>query len=123
MWKRSLDAVGLKIEFEIATWPELLKRSRAGTLMMWGYSWQAGSPDGGFFLSIAYGPNASEANDPRFALPAFDRVFGCRQHGFANVQAMQLNLPFRGDLEFGRLHAAIRLLLPILASRHPSLKR
>jgi ABC-type transport system substrate-binding protein len=43
--------------------------------MMWGYAWQAGSPDGGFFLGIAYGPNASEANDPRFALPAFDRVF------------------------------------------------
>jgi len=45
---------------------------------------------------------------------AFDRVFGCREHGWANVQAMQLNLPFCGDLEFGRLHAAIRLALPIL---------
>jgi ABC-type transport system substrate-binding protein len=75
LWKRCMDAVGLKIEFEIATWPELLKRSRAGTLMMWGYSWTATSPDGGFFLAIAYGPNASEANDPRFDLPAFDRVF------------------------------------------------
>jgi len=32
-------------------------------------------PDGGFFLGIAYGPNAGEANDPRFALPAFDRLF------------------------------------------------
>jgi ABC-type transport system substrate-binding protein len=75
LWKRCMDAVGLRIEFEIATWPELLKRTRAGTLMMWGYSWNATSPDGGFFLAIAYGPNASEANDPRFALPAFDRVF------------------------------------------------
>jgi len=75
LWKRCMDAVGIRIEFEIATWPELLKRSRAGTLMMWGYSWSASSPDGGFFLGIAYGPNASEANDPRFALPAFDRVF------------------------------------------------
>ena len=75
LWKRSMDAVGVKVEFEIATWPELLKRSRAGTLMMWGYAWSAGSPDGGFFLAIAYGPNASEANDPRFALPAFDRLY------------------------------------------------
>ena len=75
VWKRSLDAVGLKIEFELATWPELLKKSRAGSLMMWGYSWSAGSPDGGFFLAIAYGPNASESNDPRFMLPAFDRLF------------------------------------------------
>lgn len=75
VWKRSMDAVGLRIEFETATWPELLKKSRAGTLMMWGYSWTAGSPDGGFFLAIAYGPNASESNDPRFSLPAFDRLF------------------------------------------------
>jgi ABC-type transport system substrate-binding protein len=75
LWQRSLRAVGLKIEFEVASWPELLKKSRAGTLMMWGYSWSAGSPDGGFFLGIAYGPNAGEANDPRFMLPAFDRLF------------------------------------------------
>jgi ABC-type transport system substrate-binding protein len=75
LWKRCLDAVGLKIEFEVATWPELLKKSRAGALMMWGYSWTATSPDGGFFLAIAYGPNASEANDPRFNLAAFDRVY------------------------------------------------
>ena len=75
IWKRCMDAVGLKIEFEVATWAELLKRTRAGTLMMWGYAWSAGSPDGSFFLGIAYGPNAAEANDPRFNLPAFDRLF------------------------------------------------
>jgi ABC-type transport system substrate-binding protein len=75
LWQRNMAAVGLRMRFDISTWPELLKKSRAGTLMMWGYAWQAGSPDGGFFLGIAYGPNASEANDPRFALPAFDRLF------------------------------------------------
>ena len=75
VWKRSMDAVGLKMRFDISTWPELLKKSRAGTLMMWGYNWTAASPDGGFFLAIAYGPNASESNDPRFSLPAFDRLF------------------------------------------------
>jgi ABC-type transport system substrate-binding protein len=75
LWKRALSAVGLQVVFDISTWPELLKKSRAGSLMMWGYSWAATSPDGGFFLSIGYGPNAGEANDPRFALPAFDRLF------------------------------------------------
>jgi len=75
VWKRSMDAVGLRIDFEISSWPELLKKSRAGKLMIWGYSWTATSPDGGFFLSIAYGPNAGEANDPRFSVPAYDRLF------------------------------------------------
>ena len=75
LWKRSMDRIGLKMSFDVSTWPELLKKSRAGTLMMWGYSWSASSPDGGFFLGIAYGPNASESNDPRFKLDAFDRLY------------------------------------------------
>jgi len=45
---------------------------------------------------------------------AFDRIFDCRGHGWANLQSVHLNLPFADDEEFGRLHAAIRLLLPIL---------
>jgi ABC-type transport system substrate-binding protein len=73
--RRDLAAVGLRVEFEVSTWSELLKKTRAGTLQMWGYSWSAGSPDGGFFLGIAYGPNAAESNDPRFALPAFDELY------------------------------------------------
>jgi len=73
--RRNLAAVGLRIEFEVSTWSELLKKTRAGTLQMWGYSWGAQSPDGGFFLGIAYGPNAAESNDPRFNLPAFDELY------------------------------------------------
>ncbi len=45
---------------------------------------------------------------------AFHRIFDCRGHGWANLQSMHLNLPFRDDAEFGRLHAAIRALLPLL---------
>jgi len=45
---------------------------------------------------------------------AYDRIFGCRGHGWSNLQSMHLNLPFAGDSEFGRLHAAVRLLMPIM---------
>ncbi|MBI1372663.1 MAG: glutamate--cysteine ligase [Phycisphaera sp.] len=45
---------------------------------------------------------------------AFNRIFDCAGHGWANLQSMHINLPFCGDEEFGRLHAAIRLVLPIL---------
>lgn len=45
---------------------------------------------------------------------AFDRIFSCRGHGWANLQSMQINLPFGSEEEFGRLHAAIRLVLPLL---------
>jgi carboxylate-amine ligase len=44
----------------------------------------------------------------------YDRIFGCRGHGWSNLQSVHLNLPFRGDDEFGRLHAAVRLVLPMI---------
>lgn len=45
---------------------------------------------------------------------AYDHVFDCCHQGFANIQSAHLNLPFADDREFARLHAAIRLLLPLL---------
>ncbi len=44
----------------------------------------------------------------------FHDIFDCRGHGWSNLQSVHINLPFAGDEEFGRLHAAIRLLLPLL---------
>ncbi|WP_182871163.1 carboxylate-amine ligase [Rhodopirellula sp. JC639] len=45
---------------------------------------------------------------------AYDKIFDCRRHGWANVQSVHLNLPFADDEEFARLHAAVRLVLPLL---------
>jgi gamma-glutamyl:cysteine ligase YbdK (ATP-grasp superfamily) len=45
---------------------------------------------------------------------AFDRIFGCSGHGWANLQSTHLNLPFSDDDEFWRLHAAIRIVLPLI---------
>lgn len=42
------------------------------------------------------------------------RIFDCRGHGWSNLQSMHVNLPFANDDELGRLHAAIRMVLPIL---------
>jgi gamma-glutamyl:cysteine ligase YbdK (ATP-grasp superfamily) len=44
----------------------------------------------------------------------YDTIFDRRQHGWSNVQCMHLNLPFANDDEFAKLHAAVRVLLPIL---------
>lgn len=44
----------------------------------------------------------------------FHRIFNCQGHGWSNLQSAHLNLPFADDEEFGRLHAAIRLVLPLI---------
>lgn len=43
----------------------------------------------------------------------YNEVFDCRGHGWANLQSVHINLPYGDEEEFGRLHAAIRLVLPL----------
>ena len=45
---------------------------------------------------------------------AFDSIFGCKGHGWSNLQSMHINLPFKNNDEFIKLHTAIRILLPII---------
>jgi ABC-type transport system substrate-binding protein len=66
VWRRSMDAIGLRTEFRKAKWPELLRESRAGKLMMWGLGWTAAIPDAEPFYVILYGPNKGQANHTRF---------------------------------------------------------
>jgi len=75
LWKKNMDALGVRMVFKTAKWPENLKSSRAGKLMMWGVGWSAGSPDGDTFLALGYGPNKGGANHARFNLPAFNSVY------------------------------------------------
>ncbi len=44
----------------------------------------------------------------------YNKIFDCKGHGWANVQSTHINLPFQGDKEFEKLHAAVRLILPII---------
>lgn len=45
---------------------------------------------------------------------AYNRIFNCSGHGWSNVQSTHLNLPFYGEEEFEKLHAALRLVLPLI---------
>ena len=74
-WQRNMTALGVRMEFKAAKWPENLKSSRAGKLMMWGVGWNASTPDGDDFLGLGYGPNIGGANHARFNLPAYNAVY------------------------------------------------
>jgi ABC-type transport system substrate-binding protein len=81
-WKKNMDAIGVRIVFKTAQWPENLKASRAGKLMMWGVSW-TGGPDGEEFLVLGHSPDKGQANHARFANAEYDRLFD-RQRALAN---------------------------------------
>jgi ABC-type transport system substrate-binding protein len=73
--KKSLDAIGVRVLFKPAKWPENLKAARAGKLMFWRVGSTSTLTDGQSAMSRLYGPDAGQSNIARFRLQAFDEVY------------------------------------------------
>ncbi len=73
--QKNLRAIGLRIEYKPAKWPENLKAGRAGKLQIWALASLAAAPDGQDIFSRYYGPQAGLQNISRFRLPELDRVY------------------------------------------------
>ncbi len=101
-WKKNMDAIGVRIVFKTAAWPENLKASRVGKLMMWGVSW-TGGPDGEDFLVLGDGPEKGQANHARFDLAEYNRLFQAPAHDARRPRADAGHDAHEGDPR--RLHA------------------
>jgi len=75
LWRKHMDRIGLRTEFLKKQWPEHLRDSRAGKIMIWNLGWIAGDPDADTFYQILYGTSKGQANHSRFDLPAFNALF------------------------------------------------
>ncbi len=76
LWRRSMDGIGIRIEFRKAKWPDLLKESNAGKLMMWFLAGSASAPDADTWLQSLYGPNCGfKGNRACFQLKEYDALF------------------------------------------------
>ncbi len=75
LWQKNLNAVGLKVEFRFAKWPENLKAAQAGNFMIWGVGSLAAQPDGIGAFQRLYGPSAGSANLARFRDARFDAIY------------------------------------------------
>ncbi|RZU01044.1 ABC transporter substrate-binding protein [Rivibacter subsaxonicus] len=75
LWKKNMDALGLRATLKTAQWPENLKAARAGNFMIWRVGSSAAGPDGQSALERAYGPSVGKGNLARIRLPAFDAIY------------------------------------------------
>ena len=73
-WQKSLAAIGVRMVFLTAQWPENLKAARAGRLQMWGLGSTLGE-DAQAGFEYMYGPSIGSGNLARFRLPAFDAIY------------------------------------------------
>ena len=75
IWKKNMDTLGIRVVFKYGQWPELLKASRNGKLMMWGLGLSGGSPDGAGVLALGYSQSKGQQNHARFSLPEYDELY------------------------------------------------
>jgi ABC-type transport system substrate-binding protein len=75
MWKRQLDALGIRVDFRVNQWPENLKAARSGKLMGWLLGYTASSPDSDAFLAFGLSRQIGASNLARFKLPAYDELY------------------------------------------------
>jgi ABC-type transport system substrate-binding protein len=75
LWKRDMDAIGIRTTFVKQKWPELNRMAEAGQLMMMRLGNVAAIPDADAFYALLYGGNIGAGNYARFRLGEFDRLY------------------------------------------------
>jgi ABC-type transport system substrate-binding protein len=75
LWKKNMDAIGIRMVFKKDRTPELRKMARLGKIPMRSDGWNADYPDAENFMQLLYGPNAGQENNANFKLPAYDALY------------------------------------------------
>jgi len=73
LWQRSLREVGIRMEFQIQTFPEGFKAAHAGLLQFSSFGWNGDISDD--FMRLFYGPYAGAGNLSRFKSPEYDALY------------------------------------------------
>jgi ABC-type transport system substrate-binding protein len=74
LWKKNMDAIGIRLVVRKDRVPELRKMARLGKIPMRSDGWNADYPDAENFMQLLYGPSGPE-NNARFNLPAFNALY------------------------------------------------
>ncbi len=80
IYQKNLNAIGLRIVYKPAKWPENLKALRAGRYQVWALATSASKPDGQDSLARMYSGQIGAQNYARFRLPAVDKLYEEASH-------------------------------------------
>jgi ABC-type transport system substrate-binding protein len=75
LWKKDLDAIGIRTVSPVAQWPEQLKQARAGKLQVWALGGTSAQPDGLGALARYDSTQIGGQNLARFRSTEFDAIY------------------------------------------------
>jgi len=75
LWKKSYDAIGIRMEVQKDKFAELLKLEKQCKLMMRTAAWIADYPDADNFMQLLYSKNIYQSNNACAAIPEYDKLY------------------------------------------------
>ena len=75
LWKKSLDAIGVRFDTKKSAFSDNIKAAEACQVTMWGSAWHSDYPDGENFMQLFYGPNTHQSNHACYRSTAFDKFY------------------------------------------------
>jgi oligopeptide transport system substrate-binding protein len=79
MWKKTFDAIGIRMEGDRRPFPDLLKAEKQCQLQSRTSPWIADYPDGDNFMQLFYGPNISQNNNGCVKIAEYDALYAQSQ--------------------------------------------
>jgi ABC-type transport system substrate-binding protein len=73
--RKDMTALGIRVNFVAAKWPENLKNARAGKLMVWSLGYSSAAPDGQPALDRGASIHVGGQNLARFRNASFDKLY------------------------------------------------
>ncbi len=75
LWKKNMDAIGIRTVFSVQKFAESLKQARAGKLQVWSLAGSAADPDGQGSLQRFDGTQIGGQNQARFNHPRMNEIY------------------------------------------------
>jgi len=75
LWKKNMDAIGLRMQVEQRTFTELVNMSRAGKLQMFNLGYRSLEPSGYQILQALWGRSPIDTNPSQFSNPDYDAAY------------------------------------------------
>ena len=73
LWLKSMREVGIRMDFQVMTFPEAFKAAHAGQLQLSSFGWNGDIADD--FMRLFYGPYAGAGNLSRFKNADYDALY------------------------------------------------
>jgi ABC-type transport system substrate-binding protein len=75
LWKKNMDAIGIRMQVQQQTFAELLNLSRAGKLPMFNLGYRSLEPSGYQILQTLWGQSPRDTNPSQFHQPDYDKAY------------------------------------------------